>query len=60
MGSRSGAFEGGSLRLYRESLAGVHALDRDVERGEEFKVDGLRVDKLPAGKTYSLQTRRPL
>ena len=33
MGSRSRTFEGGSLRLYRESLAGVHALDRDVERG---------------------------
>lgn len=33
MGSRSRTFEGGSLRLYRESLAGVHTLDRDVERG---------------------------
>lgn len=32
MGSRSRTFEGGSLRLYRQSLAGVHALDRDVER----------------------------
>jgi RNA polymerase sigma-32 factor len=32
MGSRSRTFEGGSLRLYRESLAGVHALDREVER----------------------------
>src|SRR5688572_27519973 len=32
MGSRSRTYEGGSLRLYRESLAGVHALDREVER----------------------------
>lgn len=32
MASRSATFEGGSLRSYRESLSGVHALDRDVER----------------------------
>lgn len=32
MGSRSATFEGGSLRLYRETLAGVRPLDRETER----------------------------
>lgn len=31
----------------------------DVERGEEFKVDGLRVDKLASGARYDIKTRRP-
>ncbi len=32
MGSRSATFEGGSLRLYRTSLSGVEALERETER----------------------------
>lgn len=31
----------------------------DVDRGEAFTVEGLRVDKLPAGARYDIKSRRP-